>query len=182
MSSKKLVGLAVCRSVVYPTKSHQSHKSASLQAVPYNDIDAPSPLRIFALMATATQSREFDLSVDDYSLRVRTITFADDTPSARPTLVFLHDSLGCISVWRDFPDRLASVLGCNALIYDRRGYGASTPFGPEPRRPDYLEEEANVLAQVLEACAVHDALLFGHSDGGSSHSSRPLDGPSSSPP
>ena len=114
------------------------------------------------------QSRSFDLPLGDHALRVRTIAAADRAAAAhRPTLVFLHDSLGCITVWRDFPDRLAAALGCDALVYDRRGYGASSPFGPEPRTPGYLEDEADGLARVLEACGVEHAVLFGHSDGGS---------------
>jgi pimeloyl-ACP methyl ester carboxylesterase len=114
------------------------------------------------------QSRTFDLPLGDHALRVRTIAAADRSVAAhRPTLVFLHDSLGCITVWRDFPDRLAAALGCDALVYDRRGYGASSPFGPAPRTPGYLEEEADVLARVLDACRVEHAVLFGHSDGGS---------------
>lgn len=114
------------------------------------------------------EDRSFDLPMGDHALRVRTIAAAadDDAEARRPTLVFLHDSLGCITVWRDFPGRLAAVTGCPALVYDRRGYGLSSPFGPEPRRPGYLEDEADVLARVLDGCAVREAVLFGHSDGG----------------
>lgn len=112
-------------------------------------------------------SRTFDLPLDDYTVRVRAVASADPAADGRPTLVFLHDSLGSITVWRDFPDRLAAALGCHALVYDRRGYGASSPFGPEPRRPGYLEDEADVLGRVLDASGVSQAVLFGHSDGGS---------------
>ena len=113
------------------------------------------------------ESRTFDLPLGDHALRVRTIAAVDPAAARRPTLVLLHDSLGCITVWRDFPDRLSAALGCHALVYDRRGYGASSPFGAEPRRPGYLEDEADVLARVLDACGVGEAVLFGHSDGGS---------------
>lgn len=113
------------------------------------------------------ETRNFDLSLGDHALRVRTIRSDDSAAGRRPTLVFLHDSLGCITVWRDFPARLAAALGCDALVYDRRGYGASSPFGPEPRQPAYLEDEAEVLTRVLDACGVREAVLFGHSDGGS---------------
>jgi pimeloyl-ACP methyl ester carboxylesterase len=112
-------------------------------------------------------ARTVDLPLGDCALRVRTIASPDAAARQRPTLVFLHDSLGCITVWRDFPDRLAAALGCDALVYDRRGYGASSPFAPEPRTPRYLEDEADVLARVLDACGVREAVLFGHSDGGS---------------
>ena len=111
--------------------------------------------------------RTFDLPLGDHALRVRALASADRAAASRPTLVFLHDSLGCITVWRDFPARLARQLGCDALVYDRRGYGASSPFGPTPRAPGYLEDEADVLARVLDACDVREAVLFGHSDGGS---------------
>jgi pimeloyl-ACP methyl ester carboxylesterase len=113
------------------------------------------------------QSRTFDLPLGDHALRVHTIAMAEPAASTRPTVVFLHDSLGCITAWRDFPERLANALGCNALVYDRRGYGGSSPFGPEPRSPGYLEDEADMLMRVLEACGVSQAVLFGHSDGGS---------------
>lgn len=111
--------------------------------------------------------RDFDLSLDDHALRLRTLGSDHPAAARRPTLVLLHDSLGCITVWRDFPGRLAAALGCDALVYDRRGYGRSSSFAPEPRTPRYLEEEADVLARVLDACAVGPAVLFGHSDGGS---------------
>ena len=113
------------------------------------------------------RARDADLPLDDHALRVRTIAADDPAAAGRPTLVLLHDSLGCITVWRDFPERLAAALGCDALVYDRRGYGRSSPFGPEPRTPGYLEAEADVLARVLDACGVREAVLFGHSDGGS---------------
>ena len=113
------------------------------------------------------QSQTFDLPLGDHALRVQTIASATPAASGRPTIVFLHDSLGCITLWRDFPERLAEALGCNALAYDRRGYGGSSPFGPELRTSGYLEDEADVLMRVLEACGGAQAVLFGHSDGGS---------------
>jgi pimeloyl-ACP methyl ester carboxylesterase len=128
-----------------------------------------SPVRIhFPHVAPVpAQAQTFDLPLGDHALRVRTIAAADRDAEHRPTLVFLHDSLGCITLWREFPERLVAALRCNALVYDRRGYGASSPFGPEPRTPRYLEDEADVVGRVLEACGVSEAVLFGHSDGGS---------------
>ena len=113
------------------------------------------------------RDRTFDLPLGDHALRVRTLAAPGDADPRRPTLVLLHDSLGSIGVWRDFPERLARALGCDALVYDRRGYGASSPFGAAPRTPRYLEDEADVLARVEHACGVREAVLFGHSDGGS---------------
>lgn len=85
---------------------------------------------------------------------------------AASTLVFLHDSLGAITTWRDFPTTLARSLGFNVLIYDRQGYGRSDPFGPEPRGFHYMHHEADVLAALLESEGIEKAILFGHSDGG----------------
>ena len=88
-------------------------------------------------------------------------------PGAAPTLVFLHEGLGCVGTWRDFPERLARELGWGALVYSRLGYGASDPCElPRPLR--YMHDEAlDVLPLVLDAAGVRDAVLVGHSDGAS---------------
>lgn len=83
-----------------------------------------------------------------------------------PTLIFLHDSLGCIELWRDFPSKLGHYTHCNVLIYDRQGYGQSDDFNKE-RENDYLEKEADVLSILLQQYNIDNAILFGHSDGGS---------------
>lgn len=84
-----------------------------------------------------------------------------------PTLVFLHEGLGCVSLWRDFPARLAEATGCGALVYSRAGYGRSSPVSL-PRPLDYMEREGTeVLPRVLAAAGIQRALLVGHSDGGS---------------
>ena len=89
------------------------------------------------------------------------------TGSSLPTMIFLHDSLGCIRLWRSFPQELAQAAQCNALVYDRQGYGTSAAFTREPRRNDYLEIEADRLIELMDACHTGKAILFGHSDGGS---------------
>ena len=85
-----------------------------------------------------------------------------------PTIIFLHDALGCIKTWRDFPDQLAQLASCNYLVYDRLGHGESTP-APESFKRDknYLEQEADILIEMIEKLAIHKPVLFGHSDGGS---------------
>jgi pimeloyl-ACP methyl ester carboxylesterase len=83
-----------------------------------------------------------------------------------PTLVFMHDSLGAITTWRDFPVELGRAIGADVLVYDRQGYGRSDPFGPEPRRADYMHREADVLEALLAGAGIERAVLFGHSDGG----------------
>lgn len=84
-----------------------------------------------------------------------------------PTLVLLHEGLGCVGMWRDFPDRLAGATGAPVFVYSRAGYGKSSPV-PPPRAATYMHREAlDVLPRVLEAAAIERAVLVGHSDGGS---------------
>ncbi|GAB3812584.1 alpha/beta fold hydrolase [Pontibacter rugosus] len=85
----------------------------------------------------------------------------------RPTIVFLHDSLGSVQLWRDLPQKLAEAADCNVLLYDRLGYGKSAPMPTHERPTNYLELEADVLHDLLTALKVESAVLFGHSDGGS---------------
>jgi pimeloyl-ACP methyl ester carboxylesterase len=86
-----------------------------------------------------------------------------------PALVFLHEGLGCIPMWRNFPSVLCKKTGCPALLYDRWGYGKSDPLPVVgPRITSYLHDESLVsLPEVLKQCNIDDAILIGHSDGGS---------------
>lgn len=84
-----------------------------------------------------------------------------------PVLVFLHESLGSIALWRRFPEQLANATGCDALIYNRQGYGGSTDEAL-PRPYDYLEKAGAVwLPRLLERLAIEEVVLIGHSDGAS---------------
>lgn len=85
----------------------------------------------------------------------------------RPTIIFLHESLGCVELWRDFPKKMGELTACNVVVYDRQGYGKSSPFTFAKRGNDYLEIEADILLEVLEVCSIDKSILFGHSDGGS---------------
>jgi len=88
-------------------------------------------------------------------------------PADAPTLVFLHEGLGCVALWRDFPERLVEQTGCGALVYSRAGYGNSDPV-TLPRPVRFMHDEALItLPQVLHAFAIREAILVGHSDGGS---------------
>jgi pimeloyl-ACP methyl ester carboxylesterase len=87
-------------------------------------------------------------------------------PAEAPTLVFLHEGLGCVGMWRGFPAALAEATGCGALVYSRVGYGASDPV-TLPRPLDYMEAEGRGLAAVLAAFELDEVVLFGHSDGAS---------------
>jgi pimeloyl-ACP methyl ester carboxylesterase len=88
------------------------------------------------------------------------------SPDVAPTLVFLHEGLGSVSTWRDYPRRLADRTGSGALVYSRRGYGSSPP-AELPRPIEYMHDEAEVLEDVLRHFRVRDAVLVGHSDGAS---------------
>lgn len=84
----------------------------------------------------------------------------------RPTIIFLHDSLGCIQLWRDFPSAVGEKTNCNTLIYDRQGYGESDDFDTIDRENNYMEVEADVLSEMIKTFELKDVVLFGHSDGG----------------
>ena len=83
-----------------------------------------------------------------------------------PTLVLLHEGLGSVGLWRDFPKRLAEVTGLPAFVYSRAGYGASDP-AEMPRPVRYMHDEAALLPEILAAAGIDDPVLVGHSDGAS---------------
>ena len=93
--------------------------------------------------------------------------------SAAPLMVFLHEGLGSLSMWRDFPQRLCAALGMRGLVYSRPGYGRSTPRpAEEALNTDFMHRQAQeVLPALLDALGVDTATdkpwLLGHSDGGS---------------
>jgi pimeloyl-ACP methyl ester carboxylesterase len=91
--------------------------------------------------------------------------------AGKPTLVFLHEGLGCVALWREFPDRLAKALGCPAVVYSRLGYGQSDGLnaGTNHRRnARFMHDEALVaLPALLDALGVQNPILVGHSDGAS---------------
>jgi pimeloyl-ACP methyl ester carboxylesterase len=88
-------------------------------------------------------------------------------PDAAPTIVMLHEGLGSVGLWGDFPDQLQAATGAGVFVYSRAGYGASTPV-KLPRPLDYMHIEAlEVLPKLLEAIGFRRGLLIGHSDGAS---------------
>ena len=89
-----------------------------------------------------------------------------DSPQA-PTLAMLHEGLGSVSMWRDFPQVLAERTRSRVLVYSRRGYGRSTPLAGS-RQVSYMHDEALlVLPEILRQLSLERPLIFGHSDGGS---------------
>jgi pimeloyl-ACP methyl ester carboxylesterase len=86
---------------------------------------------------------------------------------AEPALVFLHEGLGSVALWRDFPDELARTTGRRTLIYSRAGHGNSS-LPDEPRTPRFMHDEAlEVLPALLRQHGIEKPVLVGHSDGGS---------------
>jgi pimeloyl-ACP methyl ester carboxylesterase len=85
----------------------------------------------------------------------------------KPVIIFLHEGLGCMKLWKDFPEILCRMSGCRGLIYDRYGYGLSEKVD-QPREKDFLYNEASiVLPELIERLNIPGpVLLFGHSDGG----------------
>ncbi len=99
--------------------------------------------------------------------RLETRRIAGPTGVQRPTLVFLHEGLGSVSTWQDFPDRLCQAVGLPGLIYSRQGYGRS-PALQHPLNADFLHLAATEeLPAVLAAHDITSAVLVGHSDGAS---------------
>jgi pimeloyl-ACP methyl ester carboxylesterase len=88
-------------------------------------------------------------------------------PGEAPTLALLHEGLGCVGAWGEFPERLAAATGCGIFAYSRAGYGGSSPI-TLPRPLDYMQREAiETLPRVLDAIGFQRGALIGHSDGAS---------------
>jgi pimeloyl-ACP methyl ester carboxylesterase len=98
--------------------------------------------------------------------RLETLTFSSRT-AERPTIVMLHEGLGSVALWKDFPQRIAERTGCAVVVYSRYGYGGSDQL--EGNRPvEYLHHEAEVvLPSLLNEVGIEHPVLLGHSDGAS---------------
>lgn len=102
------------------------------------------------------------IEVNGQSLEV---AFWGPPPGLAPTIVMLHEGLGCVALWRDFPHKLAEATGCGVCAYSRAGYGQSD-VAELPRPLDYMTREAlDVLPGVLTAIGFQSGILLGHSDG-----------------
>lgn len=112
----------------------------------------------------AFMERRLTISVAGTQLEVLHLIGRSPT---RPTIIFLHEGLGSVSLWRDFPQQIVAATGCSALIYSRYGYGQSEVLN-ESRKADYMHREAlDVLPELLEHCKIERPILLGHSDGAS---------------
>jgi pimeloyl-ACP methyl ester carboxylesterase len=104
------------------------------------------------------------LKIDGAELEYRLI---GPRPETAPTIVVLHEGLGSVSAWGDFPQRLAERVKGGVFVYSRAGYGRSSPV-PLPRPLDYVQREAlEVLPKVLDAIGFRRGVFLGHSDGAS---------------
>ena len=104
------------------------------------------------------------LDVDGLRLEFRML---GPSPEHAPTIVMLHEGLGSVSMWRDFPDRVAETTGFGVVAYSRMGYGSSSPC-EIPRPLTYMHDEAlNTLPGILDSIGFHQGILLGHSDGAS---------------
>ena len=104
------------------------------------------------------------LSIGDQRLEYRMI---GPRPDQAPTLVMLHEGLGCVGMWGDFPDKLQKATGLGVFVYSREGYGQSSP-AKLPRPLNFMHTEAQqTLPKILDAIGFQHGLLVGHSDGAS---------------
>jgi pimeloyl-ACP methyl ester carboxylesterase len=116
--------------------------------------------------------RTFQVSVQGRSLEVRRITFPLESKGLlaslpQPELVLLHEGLGSLSHWKDFPERVAAATGCPVTIYSRYGSGNSDLLA-EPRAVTYMHDEGlKVLPELLTKLQIENPILIGHSDGAS---------------
>lgn len=112
-------------------------------------------------------SRFVDIDWRGRTVRIEHAFVGEETG---PLLVFLHEGLGSLSMWRDFPQKLCTAAGVRGLVYSRPGYGRSTPRAPEEFWDlDFMHRQAHeVLPALLAALGITGKpWLFGHSDGGS---------------
>jgi pimeloyl-ACP methyl ester carboxylesterase len=113
----------------------------------------------------SVEEQDLTLTVCGHRLRAR--WFALRQSPLQPVIVLLHEGLGSVTQWRSFPERLAAATGCAVVAYDRFGHGASQRLD-RPRHAGFLNEEAEqTLPELLDGLGIGQAILFGHSDGGS---------------
>lgn len=102
------------------------------------------------------------LSLDDVRLEYRWIK---STNASERTLVFLHEGLGSVPSWKDFPEKLVSLTGYDAFLYSRESYGRSSPLKTARNTDYHYHECGKVLPAVLDAMAIEYPVFIGHSDG-----------------
>ncbi len=116
----------------------------------------------------ANDTQFIELDAAGRRLRIEYRWTGSAVPGA-PVMVFLHEGLGSVALWKDFPDQLCDRLGLRGLVYSRPGYGRSTPRPHDEHwAPDFMHRQAReVLPALLAQLGIVRPWLFGHSDGGS---------------
>lgn len=119
--------------------------------------------------ASLTSSRMGMVQVNGVALEVERISAGNDRKLA--PIVFLHEGLGSVSMWRDWPRQVCEATGRTGVVYSRRGYGGSDGVadvrGAGRLKPDYMHREAlDVLPELLAQLGIEYPVLLGHSDGG----------------
>jgi len=112
-------------------------------------------------MNPQVQSQSRNLELDGKQIEVALYAAED----ARCTILLLHEALGSVAYWKDFPEKLAAAVGANVLLYSRPGHGNSE--GPlEERNPDYyLRQTGIVIPELMDQFGVETAIVYGHSEG-----------------
>jgi len=110
--------------------------------------------------------RDHYVPIGEIKLFYREIVPEDQHALQFPVIVFLHEGLGSVGQWKDFPEKLVEATGFSAIVYDRQGYGKSSPR-TEKRGLDYIHQEEKLLQKFINALSLKSYLLVGHSEGGS---------------
>ena len=110
-----------------------------------------------------SDARPLRITIDGHALEA---AWWGPPPDAAPSIVLLHEGLGCVAMWRGFSAELTRATGLGVFAWSRLGYGRSDP-AKLPRPPSYMHEEAKLLGSVLDAAGVRRCVLLGHSDGAS---------------
>lgn len=106
------------------------------------------------------------LTLQGHRIEYTCLAPASARADAKP-IVFLHEGLGSVALWRGFPQQIADATGCEAVVYSRYGYGQSDALA-EVRSIRFMHEEAlQALPELLDKLSLNEPILFGHSDGGS---------------
>lgn len=108
-----------------------------------------------------------DLTTQTGLIRIKQIMHDPEMQQDLPTITLLHEGLGCIGMWHDFPEAIALATGLDVLIFDRFGHGNSTMLTSGKIDHDYIDRESfDHLPEILDLCHINTTILFGHSDGG----------------
>ena len=117
-----------------------------------------------------SQAKHVQIRLPERELAIEYLLLNPEKTSA-PLLVFLHEGLGSVAMWKDWPAQACAAIGCRGLVFSRYGYGSSTPRPREEHWPvTYMHTQAReVLPALFQALGLQDEkpILFGHSDGGS---------------